>query len=144
MNFFLKATSTSFSLPYWFDNAAFAETVATGRLHRLPQSHQTDRTLVFAFQGRVELHVVSLRFLGERAGRVPSAAAHAGALLLGRGAAGAGHGCAAAALPVPGSTAAVTVQQAHGSWARLLRVHCNGAKTRINWKDFRTLPPRQE
>lgn len=89
--------------------------MATRGLHCFPESHQTDWTLIFTFQGRIELHVVSLCFLCERAGRVASAAADAGALLLGSRAAGAGHGCAAAAVPVSGSTAAVTVQQAHGS-----------------------------
>lgn len=89
--------------------------MATWCLHCFPESHQTDGTLVFAFQGRVELHVVALSLFGEGAARVAGAAAHAGALLLGRGAAGAGHGRTAAAVPVAGSTAAVTVQQAHGS-----------------------------
>lgn len=113
-------------ISYRFDNAAFAEAVAARRLHRFPQSHQTDGALVFTFQGRVELHVVALRLLGEGGGRVGGRAA---ALLL--GAAGAGHGRAAAALAVPAPTAAVAVQQAHGTGASLRRSALQrGEKTR--------------
>lgn len=114
--------------------------MAAGRLHGFPQSHQTDGTLVFTLQGWVELHVVSLRLLGEGAGRVGGGAAHAGALLLGGGAAGAGHGRAAAALPVPASTAAVTVQQAHGSWARPRRSALQRGKTMESLKVFQEHP----
>lgn len=145
MNFFLKAAPTNFPLPYWLDNAAFAETVATGRLHCLPQSHQADGTLVFALEGRVELHVVALRFLGEGGGRGAGAgaAAQAGALLLGRGAAGAGHGSTAAALRLSASAAAVAVQQTHGSCRGATRTALKQAKNIGQLTIFRHFPLSQ-
>lgn len=106
---FLRIVSISLPLPYWFDNAAFAETVPAWRLHCFPKGHQTDRALVFTFQGRIELHIVSLRLLCEGAGRVASPTADTHTVFFCSPAAGTGHGCAAATIQVSASTAAITV-----------------------------------
>lgn len=101
-------------------------------LHCFPQSHQTDGALVLALQGRVELHVVALRLVGEGGGRAAGAAAPAAALLLGGGAAGAGHGRAAAALRLPAPAAALAVQQAHGT-----ALPCNRTKGCVRFTYFK-------
>lgn len=85
--------------------------MATGRLHGFPQSHQADRALVLALQGRVELHIVPLDLFHEGAGQGPCAGAGhpAHTVILCCSAAGAGHGSAAVTLRLAGSTAVFTV-----------------------------------
>ncbi len=48
------------SIPNGLLNAVLAETVTTGCLNGIPQSHEADRALIFTLEGWVKLHVIAL------------------------------------------------------------------------------------